>query len=54
MKDTKTLLIRLPAELHKKMKLISVKNECSLNEYVIKAFTKIVEKDELENKNVTK
>lgn len=54
MKDTKTLLIRLPAELHKKMKLISVKNECSLNEYVIKAFTKIVEKDELENKNGTK
>lgn len=42
MKDTKTLLIRLPAELHKKMKLISVENECSLNEYVIKAFEKIV------------
>ena len=44
----KTLLIRMSPELHKKMKLISVKNECSLNEYVIKAFEKIVAKDEKE------
>ena len=44
----KTLLIRMSPELHKKMKLISVKNECSLNEYVIKAFEKIVAKEEKE------
>lgn len=49
-KDTKTLLIRLSPELHKKMKLISVKNNCSLNEYVIKAFEKIV-KDEEQKEN---
>lgn len=53
MKNTKTksLIIRMSPELHKKMKLISVKNECSLNEYVIKAFEKIVAKDEKEKKN---
>lgn len=50
LKKTKTLLIRLSPELHKKMKLISVQNDCSLNEYVIKAFEKIVKKDEEEKK----
>lgn len=49
-KKTKSLIVRISPELHKKMKLISVKNECSLNEYVIKAFEKIVEDDEKENK----
>lgn len=53
MKNTKTksLIVRLSPELHKKMKLISVKNECSLNEYVIRAFEKIVTNDEKRNKN---
>lgn len=37
-------------ELHKKIKLISVKNECSLNDYAVKAFERIVAKDERENK----
>ena len=50
-KKTKTLLIRMSPELHKKMKLISVKNECSLNEYVIKAFEKIVAENEEVKKN---
>ena len=49
-KKTKSLIVRMSPELHKKMKLISVKNECSLNEYVIKAFEKIVEKEEKEIK----
>lgn len=47
---TKALIVRMSPELHKKMKLISVKNECSLNDYVIKAFEKIVANDEKENK----
>lgn len=53
MKNTKTksLIIRMSPELHKKMKIISVKNDCSLNEYVIRAFEKIVAKDEKENRN---
>lgn len=49
-KETKTLLIRLSPELHKKMKLISVKNNCSLNEYVIKSFEKIVKEEEQKEK----
>ena len=49
-KKKKSLIVRMSPELHKKMKLISVKNECSLNEYVIKAFEKIVADDEKENK----
>ena len=44
----KTLLIRMSPELHKKMRLISVKNECSLNQYVINAFNKIVAQEEKE------
>ena len=46
----KTLLIRMSPELHKKMRLISVKTECSLNQYVINAFKKIVAQDEKEMK----
>ena len=46
----KTLLIRMSPDLHKKMRLISVKNERSLNQYVIDAFKKIVAKDEKEMK----
>lgn len=42
----KTLLIRMSPDLHKKMRLISVKNECSLNQYVINAFKEIVAQDE--------
>ena len=49
-RETKTLLIRLSPELHKKMKLISVKNDCSLNEYVIKSFEKIVYEEEQKEK----
>lgn len=49
-KKTKSLIVRMSPELHKKMKLISVKNDCSLNEYVIKAFEEIVAKEEKENK----
>ena len=47
---TKALIVRMSPDLHKKMKLISVKNECSMDDYVIKAFGKIVAKDEKENK----
>ena len=46
MNKTKSLLVRMSPELHKKMKLISVKNDMSLNEYVIQAFEKIVAKEE--------
>ncbi len=46
----KTLLIRMSPDLHKKMRLISVKNERSLNQYVIDAFKKIVAQDEKEMK----
>lgn len=47
-KKQKTLLIRMSPELHKKMRLISVKNECSLNQYVINAFNKIIAQEEKE------
>ncbi len=46
MNKTKSLLVRMSPELHKKMKLISVKNDMSLNEYVIRAFEQIVAKEE--------
>lgn len=46
----KTLLIRLSPELHKKMRLISVKNDCSLNQYVIEAFEKIIKENEMGEK----
>lgn len=50
-KETKSFIIRLSPELHKKMKLISVKNNCSLNEYAIKAFEKIVKSEEQKENN---
>lgn len=49
--NTKSLLVRMSPELHKKMKLISVQTDCSLNDYVIKYFEQVVEKKEKENKN---
>lgn len=46
--NNKALLVRIPEELHKQVKIIAVKKGISLNDIVIKAFKDLVEKD---NKN---
>jgi len=38
MKDKKTLLIRLDANLHKQMRIASIENEFSLNSFVNNVF----------------
>ena len=45
MENNKSLLIRMPKELHKQMKIISAKTDCSLNKYVIKAFEEIIKNE---------
>ena len=52
MAKTKSLIVRLPPELHKKMKLISVQNERSMNDYVVKALEEIVKKEEKKGKKL--
>ncbi len=46
MKNTKSLIIRMSPELHKQIKLIAVKNDKSINEYVVEAIKKIVKVEE--------
>ena len=46
MKNTKSLIICMSPELHKQIKLIAVKNDKSINEYVVEAIKKIVKVEE--------
>ncbi len=50
-KNYKTIPIRLTNELHKKMRHLSIDTGISINEYVVKALTKIVENYEMEKTN---
>ena len=47
MENNKSLLIRMPKELHRQMKIISAKTDCSLNKYVIKAFEEIIKSENI-------
>ncbi len=47
-KTTRSLTIRIPVDLYRKMRHISVEKEKSLNKFVIEAFEKIVEESEKE------
>ena len=48
--NNKALLVRIPEELHKQVKLISVKKGISINDIVISAFRELVEKDKKNEK----
>lgn len=50
MKKSKSLLVRMSPELHKQLKLIAVRNDRSINGYVINAIEKIVKSEEKKNK----
>ena len=46
----KALLVRIPEELHRQVKIIAVKKGFSINDYVIKAFEELVKKEEKDGK----
>ena len=45
-KKTKSLIIRIDEDLHKKMRHNSIEQNISLNQYVVNAFEKIVKEYE--------